>query len=697
MAQTEDILRVLLVESSLNRAEVIINTLRGTKRAVRASRVDTMEMVREALTEKSWELVICCCPVESVSAVELIGLIERLHKDIPCVLMMELDEVANFYNSGAKDIIATDDMDHLSFVVERELGNLANRRLARRCERVLYESERRARSLLDSSRDAVAYIHEGMHVYVNSAYLTMFGYEAMDDIEGLPILDMISAEDHAKFKRFFRHFSATIDGQPETICLNCIAADEGEFDAGIELSHARVENENCIQVVVHDKRHELTAEVEQQLKQLREYTELTGLYNRQRFMEELKHYIGMASTDTASSASLLYIELDNFQKIRDQLGGGASDIVLKELAKLLKNELSEGEIIGHYSEQTFTVLIPMVKEEEVDSRAEVFQKAINSYNVLAAGEKLMATCSIGIARISGSLSSLERVLENAERASITARNKGGNHIERFRRVLSEESSSEQSTEWEHRIKSALAQDGFCLYYQPIVSLHGDAQEIYEVLLRMVAEDGSLIQPNEFMDYARELSLLTEIDKWVVSHALTSLEEHKKIRENTRFFIKLSEQTLNSEACIESIYDELRKHHLEGESLALVFEINETTALSNLQQTQEMVNKVRDLGCEFGLEHFGTGLDFSQSLSTLEVDYLKINGAFVENMAKVPENKAAVESIIKMSKKAGTRSIAEFVSDAHSMALLWQMGVDYAQGYYIHEPSEKLDYNFDSEE
>jgi multidomain signaling protein FimX len=111
----------------------------------------------------------------------------------------------------------------------------------------------------------------------------------------------------------------------------------------------------------------------------------------------------------------------------------------------------------------------------------------------------------------------------------------------------------------------------------------------------------------------------------------------------------------------------------------------------------VITQLKNIGCEFGLEHFGSGIDFSQSLSVLDVDYLKINGHFVQNMAKDTENQAAVKAIIEMTKQAGKNCIAEFVSDANSLALLWRLGVDYAQGYYIHEPSDKLDYNFEDDD
>jgi len=189
--------------------------------------------------------------------------------------------------------------------------------------------------------------------------------------------------------------------------------------------------------------------------------------------------------------------------------------------------------------------------------------------------------------------------------------------------------------------------------------------------------------------------MKDVDEWIITEAVAVLVDFRKQHPKTRFFIKLSQQTLNNDGFVDWLLNLLNQQGLDGE--ALVFEISETAAFANLAHAAMTISKLKNIGCEFGLEHFGSGLDFSQSLESLDVDYLKINGTFVENMAKDTENQAAVKAIIEMTKQAGKRSIAEFVSDANSLALLWRLGVDYAQGYYIHEPSDKLDYNFEDDD
>ena len=695
MARAEGILRLLLVDDSLTEADSVTSTLRSAGHAVRASRQDTLTDIEQALTSQSWDLIICRDSLAAVPPRELLNLVSRRGRDIPCiVLVSEQGNMDTLYDIGAQDIIKFSDTTRLQFAVERELQNLFGRRLCRRNERALRESEKRSRLLLDSSQDAVAYMHEGMHIYVNNAYLTLFGYDEAEDIDGLPILDMITVDDHAKFKSIFRQFSEQVDAKPKTVAVQCVRSDGSGFKANIEFSHAVVEGENCTQVVVRDENVDTGSD--EQLQLLRDYDFLTGLYNRTRFMDELGKIVDSLA-DGMGDAELLYIALDDFQTIKEQVGLAGSDMVLKSIADILRKELVEGELVAHYSDQAFTVIIPSDDDGYVDGRAEAYRKAVDDNVSQINGKTIDLECSIGISRVTESVTSIAAVLDNADRACVQAQRAGGNRVERYHAGKSKKAKSEvdDASVWQARLEDAVQNDGFTLYYQPIVSLHGEEQELYDVLLRLKDDDGMPITADKFIKYADQSEWMNDIDQWVINHALTSLKAHRQTHPKTRFFIRLSKHALSNPEFIDWLCSLLNSHGLDG--AALVFEISETVALDNLELAKTTISKLKNIGSEFALEHFGSGLDFSQSLSELDVDYLKINGTFVENMAKDPENQAAVKAIIEMTKEAGKRSIAEFVSDANSLALLWRLGVDYAQGYYIHEPSDKLNYNFEGDD
>lgn len=694
VARAEGILRLLIVDDSLTDADGVINTLRSAGHAVRAAREESPAALEQLLSTQTWDLLICRDQVANLSPLDVVALVHRLGKDLPSLILVndKADE-AQFYDCGAQDIVVFGDTRRLQFAANRELQNLYIRRLGRRNERALRESEKRSRALLESSRDAVAYMHEGMHIYVNQAYLNLFAYEEAEDIDGLPMLDLINADDHHKFKSVFREFAEEDDSAPVTVMASCVRADGTGFNAKIEFSHARVEGEDCTQVVIRD---DATYSVDDsQLKLLRDHDLLTGLYNRKRFMDELEKTVFQA-VEGNGDAELLYLVLDDFQAIKEQVGLGTSDVIIKSVADLLRKNLHEGEVLGRYGDQVFTIIIPSHDDNLVDERAASYLQTIDDYVSHVNGKSIDLHCSIGIARISESQATAETVMENADKACTKAQRSGGNKISRHQNTQNTAESEAQSVEqWHKRLQKGLQDNKFLLNYQPIVSLHGEDQEFYEVLLRLELIEGRLIHADEFIQHAGSLKLMADLDKWVIRNAIEVLSEHRHQFPRTRFFIKLSEQTLHAPEFVDWLCATLDAHKLNGN--AVIFEISETVALENLERVREIIAKLKNIGCEFGLEHFGSGVDFSNSLSALEVDYVKINGAFVENMAHDNENQAAVKAIIEMTKQAGKRCIAEFVSDANSLALLWRLGVDYAQGYYIHEPSDKLDYDFEDDD
>lgn len=693
MVRAEGILRLLIVDDSLSEADSVINALRIAGHAVRASRVETLDEVESAVNKQSWDMLICRDQLVGVSPREITSLLIRLGRDLPCIVLINKQSVeTELFGCGAHDLVLVGDIPRLQFAVNRELDSLFMRRLCRRNERALRESEKRSRALLESSRDAVAYMHEGMHIYVNRAYLKLFGYEEAEDIDGLPILDLVILDDHARFKAVFRQFSEQPDSEPELVNVQCLKSDGSIFAAEIEFSHARVEGEDCTQVVVRD--YSTTDLMERQSDLLSEHDLLTGFYSRSGFMNLFEKLV-FEVAEGHKEAVLMYLVLDDFQSIKEQVGLANSDVILKSVAELLKKVQKEDELIGRYGDQVFTIVVPSSDAKQIDSRAEIYRKTVADFMFLNEGKKIDVKCSIGLSRVSENTPTAQVVLENADRACIHALKAGGDQCIHYENTITQQAQVSADNQWADRLSEALENDGFVLHYQPIVSLHGQTQEFYEVLLRLKGGEDSLVYPGKFIHDPNVQPMMAEIDKWVIRNALNVLAQHRQSHPRTRFFIKLTEQSMHEKDFVAWLATSLKANNLDGNSL--IFEISETAALTDLEQSKATIQKLQEIGCEFGLEHFGSGIDFSHSLNVLNVDYLKINGTFVQHMATDSENQAAVKAIIDMTRQAGKKCIAEFVSDASSLAILWQLGVDYAQGYYIHEPSDQLDYNFDDDE
>jgi EAL domain-containing protein (putative c-di-GMP-specific phosphodiesterase class I) len=261
-------------------------------------------------------------------------------------------------------------------------------------------------------------------------------------------------------------------------------------------------------------------------------------------------------------------------------------------------------------------------------------------------------------------------------------------------VVDEKIGKERDQQMHALIKDALERDQFQLLYQPIVSLQGDEGGKYEVLLRMLNDEGEHILPTQFLPIADQTGQIAEIDRWVIQNAIRTLAEHRAQGAETQFFIKISAATLLHEELVPYIHNCMKVTRLRGD--ALTFEIAEKDAAQHLKHAKAFVKTLKELHCKTALEHFGAGPNSFQLLKHLPVDYLKIDGSFIHNLASDTDNQAMVKSILDTANSMNRQCIAEYVQDAHSLAVLWQSGIQFIQGNFLQEPSEALDYDFSSE-
>ncbi|QBQ54041.1 EAL domain-containing protein [Nitrosococcus wardiae] len=691
MLTPKDIVRLLIVDASFENAEMVTNLLRNMGFAVRASRVEEEEEIREALEGQAWDLIVCAATLPQLRVAQMLQMLAQSEKDIPLIVVVDEktdpDDIDEMYADGVRDVVLKSRLLRLQYVVKRELRDLESRRARRRSEMVLGESERRARALLESSRDAVGYVHEGMHLYANRAYLELFGCHDLDEIEGMPLLDMVAPEEHSRFKTFLREYGASEGGKAQ-LPLKGRKLDGSTFRATLEFTPASIEGEPCTQIVIRDEAYNPAAE--EKIKQAQQRDVLTGLFGRSHCFELMEEAVSAARVGEKES-SLLYIALDQFNRVRIRVGIGASDLVITDVARTLQQYCDEKGVLARFGDEIFILLVAQASDEQVDTLAEQLRQAVDQHLVEIGERSINVTCSIGLCRMGENTPGVQQVLERAHKACVKAQEAGGNRVERYSPVAADLTDQEKIKQWEIRFREAMDKDGFRLLYQPVVSLHGKTEEVFEALLRMTDKAGGYISPEEFLGPAAQLKLMGEIDRWVIAKASSVLRDRHQAGQPTRFFIKLSDFSIHDKNLLPWLERHLQENQLDASSL--IFEISENSALNYLKRMQQLIGGIRALGCRFALEHFGTGLDMSNCLKHLDVDYLKINGAFIENLLQEEENQTVVKTIIDMAKEAGKPTIAEFVSDANTLALLWQFGVDYAQGHYIQEPNELLSYEF----
>jgi diguanylate cyclase (GGDEF)-like protein/PAS domain S-box-containing protein len=690
----DNIIHLIIFMDSSHDAEVLGNSLRNAGYAVRHKHVEDIATFEKSLKDQNWDLVITSQKVHDCTAAQIIEAVTKAGKDLPVIVYGSRYERANaleLISTGAVECVGADEPQYLLLVVDRQMKSLRDRRDYRDCRNSLIESEKRNRTLLDSSRDPISYIHEGMHIYSNLSYLEIFGYEDTEEMESIPVMDLIAPEDQKNFKELLRKLGKgeTPDQEFE---FQAVRSNGEQFKAVMQFSPASIEGEQCTQIVIRKQTDD--AQLHKELELLRKQDLLTGLYNRQHFMEELSNAVSRASKGQANSV-IFYIEPDQFKHIKDTLGIAGSDMVLTDMANLIKQQLetSDDIVIARFAGTVFTIIFKNKNIDEVQSNAEKIRKAFEQHIFEMEGKTVSTTCSIGVGPIIETTMDAKKALSHAETACTTAHSANGNKVH-VHTVADEMANLEQEKEWTKRLRLALKQDHFVLHYQPIVSLHAEPGERYEVLLRMLGSDGAIIMPNDFMESAKNADLMLEIDRWVMKNAARAMLEKRRSGSEIRFFIKLSQESIEDTTLLPWISKLLKAARLHGSSM--VFEINESVAINNIKAAKALADGLTQLNCLFAITQAGNETPPLKYLAHFNANYIKIDGQHIQNITKSETSQEIVKTITEIARSKNIQTIAEHVQDPTCLAVLWQHGVNFIQGYYLQQPEESLNYDFSGE-
>ncbi len=686
-------INLIIIDDSFDTEELVVSTLRTLGYAARSTRAEDDEDLIESIKTRAPDLVIYTLGMELISLAQTCTILRNSLKDtpVPVIAVTKNDDTADVSKNieeGARDLSSYKNIKHLSQVIKREITAYRNLRKTHQLEQALEESERRCSSLIDSSRDAIAYIHEGMHVYANTSYLESFDIELSDDLEGIPILDMVAADSRDVFKSFLREYmnKNTSDGKLETTLRK---PDGTEFKGEMEFSAARIDDEPCIQIIIR-KDDVNSEELERQLKLMSQRDQLTGLYNRQHSLEELESIIQQCEVSEATAA-IMVLRLDNIDNIKSEVGIVGTDQFIAAVAGQLKQFVSEDDILSRYTYSCFSLVTRDHNKSSIEKLAKKLQDIISDFEASISDININTTCCVGITLIDKTSPECNEVLARAESASNQAREIGNNQISIYVPKEGELTRKEVETKFRGQLTDAMANNRFILYYQPIVSLHGDQDERYEVFVRMKNEDGELIMPHDFFPAAERIGMATAIDRWVLTQTMSVLKERWASGKQTRFFIKLSAPSLKDETLIDWLDYQIKEKQLPSD--CLVFEVKETAAVTNLKYTKTLCEKLKKIHCGFVLDDFGTGANPLQLLEHINADYVRLDKSFMEDLSDNTQHQEIIKKITEQVAEKGKLSIAQFVPDASSLSILWGMSINFIQGHFLQAPSTELNYDF----
>lgn len=423
---------------------------------------------------------------------------------------------------------------------------------------------------------------------------------------------------------------------------------------------------------------------------------LTGLINRREFEKRLDEAVSAAKNEH-QIYTLCYIDLDRFKIVNDSCGHAAGDELLRQVSTLFKSQIRKTDVFARLGGDEFSLLLCGCSQEQAIPILQKLQDSIQAFRFVWEEKPFSIGASIGMISIDAETSCLGSVLSKADAACYAAKNTGRNRIYVYRDEDTDETQQSDRGQWIARITQALEtpshpNNQFCLYYQPIVPLNKQGtkadssanSEHYEILLRLIDGTGKAIPPMAFFPIADRSNLMPAIDRWVILTFFSLLgQQDRQIVGNRLYSINLSAASLKDPQFITFLEEQFATQNVSPQSIC--FELTETVAIANLSKAVTLIQRIKALGCRSALDDFGSSMSSLAYLKHLPVDYLKIDGILIKEVATDPIATVMVESINRLAHLIGMETIAEFVSDTLTLQQVKAIGLHYAQGYALAEP------------
>lgn len=432
---------------------------------------------------------------------------------------------------------------------------------------------------------------------------------------------------------------------------------------------------------ITDKKHS-----EEQILWLAEHDMLTELFNRRKFHDIFGQVLENAQ-QSKKKGMLLFLDIDQFKDINDSCGHKIGDQVLKKIAHLLPTITRETDIIARIGGDEFAIILPDTDSVDAITLAEKLAAELMMIDITFQNIRFKLTCSTGLLEFPLANLSIDELISNADLSMYQAKAIGKNTWHQFNIDDQTRSKLETRVLWKQKIEDALENNRFIFYYQPIMNIRKRTVSHYEMLIRMQDADGTIHPPFTFIQVAEDTGLINKIDHLVLQHGIYKQAELDAKGLETSLSINLSGHAIDDKLLFPLFKQLLDESKVNPKHL--IFELTETAAVADIIQAKQLMLQLNQLGCRFSLDDFGTGFASFRYMRELPVDFVKIDGAFITNLADNPDDQLFVKALVDVARGMGKKTIAEFVENAETLALLHTFGVDYAQGYYIGKPQPQF--------
>ncbi|MBT8107295.1 MAG: EAL domain-containing protein [Gammaproteobacteria bacterium] len=663
--------------------ELINAALREAGHAAHCQWIASPQSLADTLAAESVELLILNCDAYGDSIRQVVKLKDRYNPEVPVIAMQQQAAEADMetaMRAGACDLVSAGLKSRLQSVVSRELRALRVERALNSTLQSATEYKKQLKDHMASSASSYALVQEGIFTDLNDAWLQTFKIASKDELLGMPFMDNFEPESRAALKGAL---VATIAGkwQKDEKLIVKAHIDSGDAEElHLEFRKIDLDDGPSVQIRIAPQlkvAEEPTALVHDALK--RDPTML--FFHRAQFLERITKRL--RRKPASGTHCLVYIRPDNFGEVCDKVGIIKSEEILAQFAEFVRKRLHPRDVAGRFEGTAIMALLERgsARDAQVWGEQLIGQLAKTTFEV---GEiSTPMTCTVGSCSVSEAFSNLEEFVAATRRAYDMGKQAGGNTSFLDENADQDTKQREFDAIWVKHLKSALMDNRFRLAQLPIAGLRSDSIHMFDLLVRMIDEQGNSVLPSEFIPAARRNNMLKNIDRWMLTAAVAFC----KRSDADRVFVRLSQQSITDATTAAWMQKRLDADGFDCSRI--VVQVPERDAAKHIKQTRALVKRVRKLGIGFALEHYGVDKKRFQILDLLKPDYIKIDGELMHTLMTDNAMQASVSAIVKGAQERGIKTIAERVENANAMAVLFQLGLDFMQGHYVHEPAVVL--------
>jgi len=671
---------MIVMTRSQDHVEAINSTLRKAGHPVHCTWLPDARDLGDALTQLNPEMLVAFTDEPGIDLGSIMKVRMQSAPEMPVLIVREtIDEaaIAEAMSAGAQDAVTLANRSRLQSVATRELR-------AYRLERALSTTLSSAREyreqlqhFLEGSADAITHVQEGIVVDANRAWLELFGYSGDDALTGTPLMDLFEQETHPALKGAL---VACLQGKwtDHALKVQALLSDGSSLGLELILTKADYENEPAIRISI-PARHKKDLDLESRLAEAVKNDASTRFLQQRYMIAAMNERCGTVMK--GGVRQFAHIKPDRFVDIQHSIGVLASEDFMAQLAELLRVQLTPTDLCGRFGGNGFLILLERGTARDVETWAENVVKRVNEHTFSIDDKTISATVTVGLGLLSSTNTDVGAAVTDALNATRRGRELGGNQMYVVDKSDTDTRVQAYDKIWVKHIKTALMENRFRLVQQPIASLLGEDKGMFDVLVRMLDENRAEVLPAEFIAAAERNDLMKNIDRWVIGASMSFAANRKA----SCIFVRVSKDTVLDKSVIGWLEIQLRSLKIEPSRLCI--QVTEEMATQYVKPTIEFADSLRKLGFRFALEHFGTGRDPLKLLADIRMNFIKVDGSLMQGLSTNQLQQQRVKGLVEAAKRKGVETIAERVEDANTMAVLWQLGIEFIQGYFVNAPED----------